>query len=53
LKVSPEFAAPNALGWRTVQLLLDGHIHSHKPAPRGGEAQLIVKSIDELDGAVT
>lgn len=48
-----DFAAPNALGWRTVQLLLDGQIHSHKPAPPGGEAQLIVKSIDELDGAVT
>ena len=48
-----DFAAPNALGWRTVQLLMDGQIHSHKPAPRGGEAQLIVNSIDELAGAVT
>jgi len=48
-----DFAAPNALGWRTVQLLLDGQIHSHKSAPRGGEAQLVVKSIDELDGVVT
>jgi len=47
-----DFAAPNALGWRTIQLLLDGQIHSHKPAPPGGEAQLIVKSIDELEGVV-
>ncbi len=50
---SKDFAAPNALGWRTIQLLLDGQIHSHKPAPGGGEAQLVVNSIDELDGAVT
>ena len=47
-----DFAAPNALGWRTVQLLMDGQIHSHKPAPPGGEAQFIVNSIDELDGMV-
>ena len=45
---SKDFAAPNALGWRTVQLLLDGQIHSHKPAPPGGAAQLVVNSIEEL-----
>jgi len=47
-----DFAAPNTLGWRTVQLLLDGQIHSRKPAPTGGEAQIIVKSIDELESTV-
>jgi putative hydrolase of the HAD superfamily len=47
-----DFAAPNALGWRTVQLLLDGQIHSHKPAPPGGDAQLIVNSVDELGAVV-
>ncbi|MDP6044220.1 MAG: HAD family hydrolase [Phycisphaerae bacterium] len=46
---SKDFAAPNALGWRTVQLLLDGQVHSHKPTPVGGKAQIIVNSIDELD----
>jgi len=43
-----DFVAPNALGWRTVQLLLDGQIHSHKPSPPGGAAQLTVRSVDEL-----
>jgi len=45
---SKDFVAPNALKWRTIQLLLDGQIHSHKPAPPGGQAGLIVRSIDEL-----
>jgi putative hydrolase of the HAD superfamily len=45
---SKDFAAPNRLGWRTIQLLLDGQIHSAKPAPIGGEAQIIVNSIEEL-----
>ena len=49
---SKDFAAPNGLGWRTVQLLLDGQIHSQKPAPHGGEAQTIVNSIDELDRVI-
>ena len=49
---SKDFAAPNALGWRTIQLLLDGQIHSHKPAPPGGQAQLVVNSIDELTDAL-
>jgi putative hydrolase of the HAD superfamily len=49
---SKDFAAPNSLGWRTVQLLLDGQIHSHKAAPPGGEAQVVVRSIDELDRAI-
>ncbi|MBT3199240.1 MAG: HAD family hydrolase [Phycisphaerales bacterium] len=45
---SKDFVAPNALGWRTIQLLLDGQIHSHKPAPSGGRPGLIAGSIDEL-----
>ena len=45
---SKDFAAPNSLGWRTIQLLLDGQIHSHKPSPTGGAAQTVVKSIEEL-----
>ncbi|MDP6635055.1 MAG: HAD family hydrolase [Phycisphaerae bacterium] len=49
---SKDFAAPNGLGWRTVQLLLDGQVHSHKPAPPGGEAQLIANSLEELDGMI-
>jgi len=49
---SKDFVAPNALGWRTIQLLLDGQIHSHKPAPPAGEPQIVVNSIDELDAVV-
>ena len=45
---SKDFAAPHALGWRTVQLLLDGQVHCHKPAPPGGQAGIIVNSVDEL-----
>ena len=47
---SKDFVAPNALGWQTIQLLLDGQIHSHKPAPPAGEPRIVVNSIDELDG---
>jgi len=50
---SKDFAAPNALGWRTVQLLLEGQIHSHKHAPHGGEAQTVINSIGQLAGILT
>jgi len=43
-----DFVAPNALGWRTIQLLLPGQVHSGKPAPPGGAPQSIVASIEEL-----
>ena len=43
-----DFVAPNALGWRTIQLLLPEQVHSHKPAPEGGEAQTVVRSVEEL-----
>jgi putative hydrolase of the HAD superfamily len=46
-----DFVAPNTLGWRTIQLLLPGQVHSGKPAPPGGAPRTIVASIEELRGA--
>jgi putative hydrolase of the HAD superfamily len=43
-----DFLAPNRLGWRTVQLLLAGQVHSLRPAPPGGEPLHVVRSIAEL-----
>jgi putative hydrolase of the HAD superfamily len=43
-----DFVAPNELGWLTIQLKCDGQIHSDKPAPPGGGAQLVALGIGEL-----
>jgi len=43
-----DFVAPNALGWRTIQLLLPEQVHSHRPAPEGGAAWTVVRSVEEL-----
>ncbi len=45
-----DFLAPNRLGWRTVQLILPGQVHSHRTPPPGGEPQQIARSIAELAG---
>ena len=47
-----DFVAPNRLGWRSIQLLLDGQIHSKNPPAPCGDAQLTVCSIDELISAL-
>ena len=44
-----DFVAPNALGWSSVQLLLEGQVHSNNPAPPGGEAQAVVESVAALE----
>jgi putative hydrolase of the HAD superfamily len=49
---SKDFVAPRELGWRTVQLQLPGQVHSHKPAPAGGEAEVVVESVAELAGVL-
>lgn len=43
-----DFAAANALGWRTIQYRFDGQIHAHKPAPPGGQPQIVVTSPGEI-----
>ena len=45
---SKDFLAPNKLGWLSIQYLRPEQIHSHLPAPAGGEPQKIVHSDDEL-----
>jgi putative hydrolase of the HAD superfamily len=47
---SKDFVAPNALGWRSIQLVLGGQVHSHKKPPAGGEPWALVNSPAELRG---
>ena len=47
-----DFVAPNLLSWRTVQFLQPGQIHARRPAPPGGEPQIIVRSPGELRDAL-
>jgi len=47
-----DFVAPNALGWRTIQLRFDGQLHADNPAPDGGEPQRVVDSVKELTAAL-
>jgi putative hydrolase of the HAD superfamily len=45
---SKDFLAPNRLGWRSVQLRLPGQFHADRPAPPGGEAQIVLRSMAAL-----
>ena len=47
-----DFVAPNALGWLSVQLRWPDQIHADKPAPRGGQPQVVTRSLGELWSAV-
>jgi len=47
-----DFIAPNRLGWRSVQLLCPGQIHHANAAPKGGRAQIVIASLDELETAL-
>jgi len=47
-----DFVAPNRMGWRTVQLVCAGQIHSAKYAPEGGQPQVVVGSLEEAARAV-
>ncbi|MFP4052558.1 MAG: HAD family hydrolase [Phycisphaerae bacterium] len=43
-----DFVAPNALGWRTVQVRLEGQIHAEKPVADGGRPGTVVWGVEEL-----
>jgi putative hydrolase of the HAD superfamily len=45
---SKDFLGANQLGWRTVQWLQDGQVHTDKPTPAGGEPRHVVRTADEL-----
>ena len=47
-----DFLAPNRLGWRSVQLLCPQQIHSANAAPKGGEPQTVIASLDELEAVL-
>ncbi len=47
-----DFVAPNSLGWRSVQLLCAGQIHSANTASEGGTPQTIITSLDELEAVL-
>jgi putative hydrolase of the HAD superfamily len=44
-----DFIAPNRLGWRSVQLLCPLQIHSANAAPKGGQPQIVIACLDELE----
>jgi len=44
-----DFIAPNRLGWRSVQLLCPLQIHSANAPPKGGQPQVVIASLEELD----
>jgi putative hydrolase of the HAD superfamily len=46
-----DFVAANALGWRGIQYLRPGQIHSHNPGPPGGQPQAIVRDLGDLRAA--
>jgi putative hydrolase of the HAD superfamily len=43
-----DFVAPNALGWRTIHLLMPDQVHAHQSAPQGGEPQEIADGLEAL-----
>lgn len=47
-----DFVAANALGWLSIQFCRTGQVHSHKPAPPGGEPAVIVRDLEELHKAL-
>jgi putative hydrolase of the HAD superfamily len=47
-----DFIAPNRLGWRSVQLLCPGQIHSANAAPQSGQPQCVIASLDELESVL-
>ena len=47
-----DFVAPNALGWRSIQFLRPGQVHSRNPAPPGGEPKIILRDLGALRAAL-
>ncbi len=47
-----DFAGPNRLGWRSIQLLCAGQVHSAKAAPDRGKALTVIKSLEELEAVL-
>ena len=48
-----DFISPNRLGWRTIQIVRPGQVHSHKPPPPNGAPQHVARSIAELAAALS
>ena len=48
-----DFLAPNGLGWLTIRFVCDGQVHAGSAAPPGGEPQIVIRSLDDLETAVT
>lgn len=44
-----DFVAPRALGWRTVQIRRAGGFYGDQAAPPGGQPELVVSSLLQLD----
>jgi putative hydrolase of the HAD superfamily len=47
-----DFVAPNALGWRSIQFLRPGQVHSHHHAPPAGQPRIILRDLGQLRAAL-
>ena len=47
-----DFIAPNALGWRTIQLRRAAQVHADTPAPEGGEPHYVAHSAADVRAAL-
>jgi len=43
-----DFAAPNQLGWRSIQLLRPGQLHSGNPACENGRPRFVVRELGQV-----
>jgi putative hydrolase of the HAD superfamily len=50
---SKDFVAPNQLGWRSVMVHRPGALYADRPAPPGGQAQVVIDSLDRLPESPT
>ena len=48
-----DFAAPNALGWRTIQFRRPGQLHADRPACPGGRPHAVAHSVEQLWAELT
>jgi putative hydrolase of the HAD superfamily len=48
-----DFVAPNALGWKTVQVIRPDGIYADRPAVDGGMPQSLIATLDDLEAVIT
>lgn len=48
-----DFVTPNRMGWLTVQILRPGRVHDGAPPDAEHAAQVVITTLDQLDGALS